>query len=55
MIDIVFKDVGEIAIYQFDFVVMIICLIVFIVIYETLMYDYSRKINRIPIKTIMIE
>lgn len=54
-VDIVFKDVEGIPAYEFDFPVMIISLVVFIALYEILMYVYSEKIKKISIKEIMIE
>lgn len=53
--DIVFKDVEGVPVYKFDFPVMLISLVVFILIYEILMFAYSEKIKRISIKEIMIE
>lgn len=55
MVDIVFKDVEGVPVYKFDFSVMLISLVVFILIYEILMFAYSEKIKRISIKEIMIE
>lgn len=55
MVDIVFKDVEGVPVYKFDFPVMLISLVVFILIYEILMFAYSKKIKRISIKEIMIE
>ncbi len=55
MVDIVFKDFEGIPVYKFDFPVMLISLIVFIMIYEILMLVYSRKIKRISMKEIMME
>ena len=55
MVDIVFKDIEGIPVYKFDFPVMLISLVVFIMIYEILMFVYSEKIKRISIKEIMIE
>lgn len=54
-VDIIFKDFEGIPEYEFDFPVMIISLVVFIAIYEILMYAYSEKIKKISIKEIMIE
>lgn len=47
MVDIVFKDVEDIPAYKFDFPVMLISLVVFIIIYEILMFAYSEKIKKI--------
>lgn len=55
MVDIVFKDIEGVPAYEFDLPVMIISLVIFIAIYEILMYVYSEKIKRISIKEIMIE
>lgn len=55
MVDIVFKDVEGVPVYKFDFPVMLISLVVFIMIYEVLMFVYSEKVKRISIKEIMIE
>lgn len=55
MVDIVFKDIEGVPVYQFDFPVMIISLAVFIVIYEILIFVYSEKIKKISLKEIMIE
>lgn len=55
MVDIVFKDVAGVPVYKFDFPVMLISLVVFIMIYEILMFVYSEKVKKISMKEIMIE
>lgn len=56
MVDVVFKDIGTIPVtYEFDFPVMLISLVAFILVYETVMYFYSQKIKKISIKEIMLE
>ena len=55
MVDIVFKDMDGIPVYEFDLPVMLISLAFFAVIYEVVMYVYSEKIKKIPVKEIMIE
>lgn len=55
MVDIVFKEVEGVPDYEFDFPMMLISLAVFVMIYESLMYMYSRRIKKISIKEIMIE
>lgn len=55
MVDIVFKDVEGVPAYEFDFPVMLISLVTFIIVYEILMFAYSDKIKKISIKEIMIE
>ena len=42
-VDIVFKDVEGIPVYQFDFPGMLVSLAVFIILYEILMYASSTK------------
>lgn len=55
MVDVVFKDFEGIPEYNFDLPVMLICLALFMVTYESMMYFYSRKIKKISIKEIMLE
>jgi len=55
MVDIVFKDIESVPVYEFDFPVMLISLVTFIVIYEIIMYCYSEKIKKISVKEIMLE
>ncbi len=55
MVDIVFKDVEGVPAYEFDFPVMLVSLVVFILVYEILMFVYSEKIKKISIKEIMLE
>lgn len=55
MVNIVFKDVEGLPVYEFDFPVMIAALIAFIIIYETLMHIYSQKIKNVSVKEIMTE
>ena len=55
MVDIVFRDVDGVPAYEFDFPVMLISLVTFIIVYEILMFAYSDRIKNISIKEIMIE
>lgn len=55
MVDIVFQDVEGVPVYKFDFPVMLISLVAFILIYEILMFVYSEKVKKISIKEIMTE
>lgn len=55
MVDIVFKDIEGVPIYEFDVPVMLVSLVTFIVIYEIVMYAYSEKIKKISVKEIMLE
>ncbi len=55
MVDIVFKDVAGVPAYKFDLPVMLVSLVIFILIYEILMFVYSERIKRVSMKEIMIE
>lgn len=55
MLNIVFKDVGDIPEYSFDVPLFFITLAVFIVFYEVIMLFYTYKINRISVKEVMGE
>lgn len=55
MINVVFKDVAEVPDYSFNVPVFFITLAVFIVLYEALMLFYSFRINKISVKTVMLE
>lgn len=55
MVNIVFRDVEGIPSYHFDFPVMIVSLVIFVLVYESLMFAYSDKIRKISVKEIMIE
>jgi len=55
MVDIVFKDVEGVPAYEFNFPVMLISLVIFILVYEALMFAYSERIKKISVKEIMIE
>ena len=55
MVDVVFKDMEGVSVYEFDFPVMLISLAVFIFVYEMAMYIYSEEIKKVSVKEIMIE
>lgn len=54
MIEVVFKDVPDLAAYKFDWVAMLITFAVFAVAYELTVYLYSLKIKKLSLKEIMI-
>lgn len=54
-VDLIFRDVKGFPAHQFDFPVMLLSLVVFLIVYEILMYAFSAKIKKISIKEIMIE
>ena len=55
MVTIVFADVGNMPEYNFDFEACAITLVLFILTYEIFMYGYSRRIKKLPIKSVMLE
>lgn len=55
MVDIVFRDVDGVPVYEFDFPLMLISLVTFIIVYEILMFVYSDRIRKISMKEIMME
>lgn len=55
MVSVVFADIGDVPEYCFDVKVLIITLILFLTVYERVMYLYSRSIKRLSLKSIMPE
>lgn len=53
MVDIVFRDVEGVPVYEFDVPVMLASLAAFLALYETLMYLYAEKIRKVSVKEIM--
>ena len=54
MVEVVFKDI-DVPEYAFNFKLFLITLAIFVVIYELLIRHYSKKVNNIPIKEIMLD
>lgn len=55
MVTIVFKDVENIPDYQFDFPMMFLSLAAFVFLYETIMFAYTKKMEKLSVKEIMME
>ena len=55
MVNFVFKEVGSVPDYSFDVVVFFITLAVFIAFYECVMLFYFLKMNKVSVKSVMIE
>ena len=55
MVNVVFKDVDNVADYSFDIKALCIALPVFIVSYELIMFFYSNRIRKLTIKSVMLE
>lgn len=54
MVDVIFKDMS-VEKYKFNFVGLLITLVCFIVCYELCMYVFSKRINKVDTKQIMLE
>lgn len=55
MVTIAFKDVKGMPDYQFDVPVMLITLAAFIILYETIMFMYTKKMEKLSVKEIMLD
>ena len=55
MVSVVFADVGDVPEYSFDFKAFIVTLVLFVLVYELVMYLYSRSIKKLSVKSIMLE
>ena len=55
VVTIVFADVDNMPEYHFDFTVFVLTLIVFVIVYELVMYGYSLKTRKLPIKSVMAD
>lgn len=55
MVDIVFKDMENMPNYQFDFPVMLLTLAAFLILYEGIMFAYTKKMEKLSVKEIMLE
>ncbi len=55
MVDIVFAGVEGVPEYEFDFPVCFVMLVLFVIVYEGIMFAYGRAMKKIPLKQIMSE
>ena len=55
MVSVVFADIENVPEYGFDFRALIVTLVMFVLVYELVMYLYSRSIKRLSVKSIMME
>lgn len=55
MVNIVYKNIGDIPEYGFDIPVFFITLAVFIVLYEAITAFYALRMSRIPVKSVTAE
>lgn len=55
MVSVVFKDVENVPDYQFDFPVMLITLVAFLILYEAIMFAYTKRMEKLSVKEIMLD
>ena len=55
MVYVVFADVENVPEYTFNFGMLAVTLILFVIAYELVMYLYSQAIKRLSVKSIMLE
>ena len=55
MVDVVFADFENMPVYRFDCKAMVLTLVLFIAVYEGIIYCYSKKIGKQSVKSIMLE
>lgn len=55
MVSVVFADIENVPEYNFDFKALTVTLVLFVAVYELVMYMYSRSIKRLSLKSIMSE
>ena len=55
MINIVFKDIENVPVYNFNVLNCICTLVSFIVLYEVILYGYGIRIRKISVKEVMLE
>lgn len=55
MVMVVFKDVEGVPDYKFDVPAMLITLAAFFVLYETIMLAYTKKMEKLSVKEIMLD
>lgn len=55
MVMVVFKDVEGLPDYKFDVPAMLITLAAFFVLYETIMFAYTKKMEKLSVKELMLD
>lgn len=55
MVNLVFRDVENVPEYHFDVPVFLITLVLFVMLYESVMYCYARKADGISVREIMLD
>ena len=55
MINIVFADLDNVPVYDFNVLNCICVLISFIILYEVILYGYGKRIRKVSVKEVMLE
>ena len=55
MVEVVFKDVEGVPEYRFDVPVMFICLAAFLILYEAIVFAYTKQMEKLSVKEIMLD
>ncbi len=55
MVSVVFTDIETVPDYHFDFPALFLTLFCFVVLYETIVYVYAKKMEKMNLKEIMLE
>lgn len=55
MVSVVFRDIENVPDYQFDVPAFIITLLSFAILYEVIMYCYTRELGKASVKEIMLD
>lgn len=55
VVTFVFADFEDMPEFTFSFQALFVSLAAFLVVYELIMYGYARRINQMPVKSIMLE
>lgn len=53
MVDVVFRDMEGVPVYEFDVPMMLLSLVSFLVVYETITFVYAGKIKKVSVKEVM--
>lgn len=55
MVTVVFKDFENVPDYEFDVPVLFVCLAAFVILYEAIMFAYTKQMEKLSVKEIMLE
>lgn len=53
MVDVVFRDMEDVPVYEFDVPMMLLSLVSFLVVYEAIMSCYAGRIKKVSVKEVM--